>query len=73
MEPGCLAAALGLVEIGIRDESQSSTDQIVVHIPLALEFFFLAILLGEPTLHLLETMVVELRRIGVQSGNFGLP
>ena len=62
----------GLVEIGVGDDRQAAGNQVVVHIPLALQFLFLPELFGQAAFHLAETQVMQFGGIHMGAGNHGV-
>jgi hypothetical protein len=60
---GLLASLFKYVQIGITDEGQPLRDQGIMYPPLSLKLFFLLIPLGQAVLHLLESNIMQPRRI----------
>ena len=70
-EVGLVALLVDVVEVGVRDDLESSRDQRVVDLPLAVQFLFIVIFLRQSRFHLLEALVVHLRRVDVAADNLG--
>ncbi len=67
-----LALGCGLVEIGVGDDGQAARDQAVMHLPLPLQFLFLAELFGQAAFHLAEAHVVQSGGIHMGAGDRGI-
>ena len=64
-----LAAPLGLIQEGVRDELEPLLDELIVDLALPLDLFGSLELRGEPGLELPEAHVMEPRRIDVVTGD----
>ena len=61
-----------LIEIGIGNDRQATGNQVIVHIPLALQLLFLPELFGQAAFHLAEAHVMQLGGINMGTGDHGV-
>src|SRR4029453_958584 len=58
------------IEIAVGDQLESHRDEAVVDLPLALQLYFVDVLLGQRVLHLPEAIVVQLGGVDMAADQF---